>query len=81
MKNTANELIYIEGDSIEDKLVDITVSNDGSWQKRCYSLLNGVVTVTTTGSGKCVDFRVFTKTCNACTSLEKITDQNYMSNL
>ena len=31
--------------SIEDGIADITALNDGSWQKRGHSSLNGVVTV------------------------------------
>lgn len=30
MKNVANEFVHVEGDSIEDKVANITVSNDGS---------------------------------------------------
>ena len=34
-KNVANEFVHV-GDSIKDKVANITVSNDGSQQKRGY---------------------------------------------
>ena len=71
MKNVANEFVHVEGDSIEDKVANITVSNDGSWQKRGYSLLNRVVTVIASNPGKCDGFCVLIKTCYPCTSWEK----------
>ena len=46
IKNAANEFIPAEGQSnenIADNIADITVSNDGSWQKRDHLSLNGVV--------------------------------------
>ena len=45
----------------EQGISDVAVSCDGSWQKRCRSSLNGVVTAI---SGKCRDYRVMTKTCS-----------------
>lgn len=50
------------------------MSCDGSWQRRGYSSLNGVVTVIS--SGKCLDYQVLSKVCNACTLWEtkKTTD-------
>ena len=46
MKNDANEFIPSQGqgnENIADNIADITVSNDGSRQKRGHSSLNGVV--------------------------------------
>ena len=40
MKNAANEFICEQGqgnENIADNIADITVSNDGSWQKRGHS--------------------------------------------
>ena len=78
MKNAANEFRFTDDDehnavdvSLDDnKVTDITVSCDGTWQRRGYSSLNGVVTVIASDSGKCVDYRVLLKTCSACTSWE-----------
>ena len=46
MKNAANEFIPAQGqgnENITDNIAVITVTNDGSWQKRGHSSLNGVV--------------------------------------
>ena len=48
----------------EQGISDVTESRDGSWQKRCRSSLNGVVTAISSDSGKCLDYRVMTKTCS-----------------
>ena len=47
-----------------DVVRNATASFDGSWQRRGYASLNGVVTAI--ASGKCVDVEVLTKTCKAC---------------
>ena len=46
---------------------DIAVSCDGTWQRRGFSSLNGVVTVIASDTGKCVDYRVKSKQCTSCT--------------
>lgn len=45
--------------------VDLAVGVDGSWQKRGFSSLNGVVAVTSVDTGKVLDIEVLTKFC-AC---------------
>ncbi|XP_065678497.1 uncharacterized protein LOC136093423 [Hydra vulgaris] len=45
---------------------DITVSCDGTWQKRGHNSLNGIVSVIAVDTGKCLDYRVRTKKCKAC---------------
>ena len=52
----------------EDQVVDIDASFDGTWQKRDYSSLNGVVTVISKDSGKCIDYRIMSKKCSVCSS-------------
>ena len=54
----------------EQGISDVTVSCDGSWQKRGHSSLNGVVTVISSDSGKYLGYRFITKTCKACESWE-----------
>ena len=58
-----------EGDS-EDSVAKITVSCDGTWQKRGNSSSNGVVTVIAADTGKCLDYRVLSKHCDACSYWE-----------
>jgi hypothetical protein len=45
---------------------DIAVAVDGSWQKRGFSSLNGVVTVTGMETGKVLDVHVLSKYCQGC---------------
>ena len=47
-------------------MIDIDVSVDGTWQRRCHASLNGVTTVISADNGKCVDFQVLTKSCKGC---------------
>ena len=51
-------------------ICNIAVSCDGTWQKRGYSSLNGVVSVINVETGKVIDYRVLTKKCAQCTSWE-----------
>ena len=49
----ANE---IEVTRDENVICDITVPCDGTWQKRSYNSLNGIVTVISFDTGKCIDY-------------------------
>ena len=51
-------------------VADIVVSCDGTWQQRQFLSLNEAVTVITSDTGKCVDYRVKSKQCASCTSWE-----------
>jgi len=51
---------------------EIGVSNDGSWQRRGYSSLNGVVTTISVDSGKILDVEAMSKTCRSCEFYERI---------
>ncbi|GFX97904.1 uncharacterized protein TNCV_4905551 [Trichonephila clavipes] len=42
---------------------DIPVAVDGTWQKRGYSSMNGVVTVTSVDTGKVIDTEILSKHC------------------
>ena len=56
-------------ENVDDQgISDITASCNGTWQKRGHSLLNGIVTVISSSSNKCIDYRIMTKTCKACQS-------------
>ena len=54
----------------KNEVADIVVSCDGTWQRRGFSSLNGVVRVIASDTGKCVDYRVKSKQCASCTSWE-----------
>ncbi|GFU30997.1 uncharacterized protein TNCV_3953301 [Trichonephila clavipes] len=59
---------------------NIAVAADGTWQKRGYTSLNGVVTVTSIDTGKVIDVDILSKYC-ACKNLpfhEKDCKRNYV---
>ena len=39
----------------KDEIINTTISTDGSWQRRGFSSLNGLVTVIANDIGKCID--------------------------
>ncbi|GFT12048.1 uncharacterized protein TNCV_726401 [Trichonephila clavipes] len=42
------------------------IAVDGTWHKRGYSSLNGVVCATSVENGKVIDFEALTKYCSSC---------------
>eukprot|EP00112_Aurelia_sp_Birch-Aquarium-sp1_P007296 Seg1794.8 transcript_id=Seg1794.8/GoldUCD/mRNA.D3Y31 product="hypothetical protein" protein_id=Seg1794.8/GoldUCD/D3Y31 len=63
---------------LDDTIIaDCHVSVDGTWQRRGYAYLNGIVTLMSRENGKCLDTYVMTKTCKSCQHWEarKGTDQ------
>ncbi|GFX55976.1 uncharacterized protein TNCV_3263481 [Trichonephila clavipes] len=59
---------------------NIAVAVDGTWQKRGYTSLNGVVTVTSIDTGKVINVDILSKYC-ACKNLpfhEKDCKRNYV---
>ncbi|GFT97194.1 uncharacterized protein TNCV_3858491 [Trichonephila clavipes] len=58
MKNAVKEAVQ-ENQNIRD----IPVAVDGTWQKRGYSSMNGVVTVTSVDTGKVIDTEILSKHC------------------
>lgn len=75
MNQASAELRQVDRDDValnENGVADISVSCDGTWQKRGYSSLNGVVTVISADTCKCLDARVMSKVCHECTYWEKL---------
>jgi hypothetical protein len=62
MKKTAFEAVKENSDD-----TDIAAAFDGTWQKRGFTSLNGVVTVTSFDTGKVLDVEVLSKYCQGCT--------------
>ena len=60
-----HETLSVEN-SAANEIVDYQVSVDGTWQKRGYSSLNGVVTLLSSSTGKCLDFHILSKKCKSC---------------
>ncbi|GFW69817.1 uncharacterized protein TNCV_1884611 [Trichonephila clavipes] len=62
------------------KAKNIAVAVDGTWEKRGYTSLNGIVTVTSIDTGKMIDVDILSKYC-ACKNLpfhEKDCKRNYV---
>ncbi|GFV31134.1 uncharacterized protein TNCV_4314591 [Trichonephila clavipes] len=55
-----------------DNNSNIAVALDGTWHKRGYSSLNGVVCATSVENGKVIDFEALTKYCSSCKEVEKL---------
>ena len=51
---------------VDENPVECQVSVDGTWQKRGFSSLNGIVTIMCKDSSKCIDRVVMSKSCKAC---------------
>ena len=76
MKNAANEFRFNQkddswyfqmiGNNFENTIADITVSRDGSWQKRGFLYVNGPVTLIASDSDKCEDYWVLRDLCSSC---------------
>ena len=52
-------------------VADCNVSVDGTWQRRGYSSLNGVVTLMSNVNQKCIDTHVMSKCCKGCQNWER----------
>ena len=62
----------------DEKVVDVDISADGTWQKRGYASLNGAVTIISIDDGKCLAFEYTTKRCKGCEMWEgKQTSEGY----
>jgi hypothetical protein len=64
---------------IEGNRDDMAAAFDGTWQKRGYTSLNGVMIVTSFDTGKVLDFECFSKYCAGCanqTNLERLNQHS-----
>ena len=68
MKAAADEGRKVDGGQgvTADEVVNTIISTDGTWKRRGFSSRNGVVTIIGNSTGKCIDYRVKTKYCEAC---------------
>ncbi|CAF3224215.1 unnamed protein product, partial [Rotaria sp. Silwood2] len=58
--------------SKQEKIIDITVSIDGTWKRRGHVSNYGLVFVIDVHSGLCIDFEVMSLFCEACTRKRSI---------
>lgn len=70
METAAKELL-----DESDGEKNVSVSVDGSWQRRGYSSHNGLTTVCSVKTGKCLDIEVLSNFCKGCCRLNKL-DKN-----
>ena len=47
-------------------ILDVRVTCDGTWSRRGFSAIHGVVAVISHDTGQVLDFQIMTKTCTAC---------------
>lgn len=71
----------LEAFELNNKCGDIAVAVDGSWQRRGYKSLNGVLTVTSLATGKVIDVEVLSKFCNREGKLKDNHEDNCEANL
>ena len=71
MRNASEDLLFKSKDPNEDTVIETAVSCDGSWQKRGYSSLNGVIMVISMDNGKILDIEPMAQTCKSCLLHEK----------
>ena len=67
MSNAALETkSLLATNTFDNSITNCQVSVDGTWQKRGYSSMNGVVTLISRENGKCLDTAVLSKYCKGC---------------
>lgn len=77
MKTAAEEVVRLhkEDPSLSsptiDGIVDTTVTCDGTWHKRGFSSLHGVVIVMSLTTGQVLDYTALSKTCMECKTWNK----------
>lgn len=64
MENAIEEAVKLNSE--EDRPRDLAVANDGSWQKRGHTSLNGILSTSSLTTGKIVDIDIMSKFCS-CT--------------
>ena len=57
-------------------IIDTAVSVDGSWQRRGFSSLNGVVTAISRDTSKILDCELMSRSCKACSLKLKLKESN-----
>ena len=50
----------------EVDVIDTAVSVDGTWQRRGFTSLNGIVTAISVDTGKILDCEIMSRNCKAC---------------
>lgn len=70
MQDAAKEIRIKKGD--ENAVTDTGITNDGAWQRRGHSSLNGFVATISVETGKILDGEVMSRKCKSCEQYKKI---------
>ncbi|GFW72786.1 uncharacterized protein TNCV_1266291 [Trichonephila clavipes] len=60
-------------------VIDITVSYDGTWQKRGHSSLYGIGIVIDILTGLIIDYEILSKYCPECTTAKRVWEKIVLS--
>ena len=66
-------------DDLGDGLVDVTVSADGTWAKRGFTSLHGLVFAISQDTGEVLDFTLMSQFCPTCNYHRRILDDEEFS--
>ena len=55
-----------------NETADVGVSLDGTWQRKGFTSLNGVITAISIDSGKALDVAILSKSCKGCTRMQGV---------
>ena len=63
---------YVRETYQADEIMNISVSSDGTWMKRGFSSMHGVVIVLAKNMGQVIDYTLLTKSCHLCKLMRKL---------
>ena len=72
----AIEELKLEYSVPDNTTFDVSISQDGSWQRRGYSSMNGCMTAIAMDNGKIVDIEPMSRYCKGCIRMEIIKTSN-----
>ena len=64
--NAASEYLHCLNGIDPQDILDIKVTCDGTWSRRGFTAIHGVVVVISWDTGQVLDFEVMSKSCPAC---------------
>ncbi|GFV26313.1 uncharacterized protein TNCV_4029561 [Trichonephila clavipes] len=70
MQKAASELLVLH--PTKNKIVECDISFDGTWERRCYSSMNGCVATLSVDTGKVLDIEIMSSYCPTCRKISKI---------
>lgn len=78
-KNSMEEGLQ-EAIELNDNSTDLAIALDGTWQKRGFSSLNGLVSATSFDTGKVIDVGIMSKHCMCKDKFQNIHEENCPAN-